>query len=73
MAKIEGSVYCKKCNSEIKWCHIFRQKLSSARVLEVDTIPDDVILLTVNPTENKVKVHCKNCDFVNEIESIGKA
>lgn len=73
MAKIEGSIHCKKCNSEIKWCHIFHQKLGSTRVLEVDTVLDDVILLTVDPPEKKVKVHCKNCDFVNEITVTGES
>ena len=55
MAKIEGSIYCEKCNSEIKWCYLVRQHLGSARILEVDTIPDDFILLSSNPTQKEVK------------------
>ena len=67
MAKIEGSIYCEKCNSEIKWCYLVRQHLGSARILEVDTMPDDFILLSSNPTQKEVKVRCKKCDSLNKI------
>lgn len=72
MAKIEGSIYCKNCNSDIKWCYILPQKIGSTRLLEVDTVPDRVILLAVDPREKKVKVHCRNCDCINEIIAIGE-
>lgn len=67
MAKIEGSFQCKKCSSEIKWCYLIRQLISSNRILEVDVIPDDTIILSNNPKETEVKVHCKNCDCINVI------
>ena len=67
MAKIEGNICCKKCNVEIKWCYLIRQHISSSRILEVDVIPDDTIVLSTNPTETEVKVHCRNCDCTNII------
>lgn len=65
MAKIVGSFCCEKCNNEVKWCYLIRQHISSNRILEVDVIPDDTIVLSSNPRETEVKVHCKNCDYLN--------
>lgn len=67
MAKIEGCFHCERCNSEIKWCYLIRQHISSSRILEVDAIPDDTIVLSSNPKEMEVKVHCRNCDYLNII------
>lgn len=67
MAKIEGSIYCKKCGSEIKWCYLLPQKISETRFLQTETVPEDSVLVNKNPTKNKVRIHCKNCDCLNEI------
>lgn len=68
MAKIEGSIYCKKCGNEIKWCYLIPQNISETRFLQVEMVPEDTILVNNNPIKNRVKIHCKNCDCLNVIE-----
>lgn len=72
MAKIEGSIYCKNCSSEIKWCYLIKQQIGTSRILEVDTVSDDTIIVNSNPYEKIVRVHCKFCDCVNIISENNK-
>ncbi|WP_310603558.1 hypothetical protein [Anaerosporobacter sp.] len=67
MGKLEGSTLCKNCGKEIKWCYLLRQKLSSSRTLDVETIAKGTIILNSSPLDNIIKVHCNNCDVINEI------
>lgn len=67
MAKIEGSIYCKKCGSEIKWCYLVPQNISETKFLQAETVPEDSILVNKDPIKNKVRIHCRNCDYLNEI------
>lgn len=70
MAKIEGSIYCKKCGSEIKWCYLIPQHISETRFLQAEIVPEDTILLNSNPVKNKVKLRCRNCDCLNVIDKM---
>lgn len=72
MAKIEGSVYCKKCGREIKWCYLVSQKVSETKFLQAETVPEDSILVNKDPIKNKVRIHCRNCDCLNEIIEDGR-
>lgn len=67
MSKIEGSIYCKDCGSKIKWCYLIPQHISGTRILQAETVPEDRILLKKDPMKNKVRIHCRNCDYFNEI------
>lgn len=71
MAKIEGSIYCKKCGSEIKWCYLVPQNISETKFLQAETVPEDSILVNKDPIKNKIRIHCRNCDCLNEIEENG--
>ncbi len=71
MARIEGSIYCKECGSEIKWCYLIPQHISETRFLQAETVPEDSILVSKDPLKNKVKIHCGNCDCHNEIVEDG--
>lgn len=68
MALISGSVKCINCGKEIKWCFQIAQRMSGGG-FEVDTLPNDTIMLNANPQIKKAGVHCRNCDCLNEIEN----
>lgn len=67
LGKISGSIYCKKCNNEIKWCYLIPQNLSETRFLQVETVPEDTIIVDRNPLIHEVKIHCRSCDCINII------